>query len=141
MRNVYFRNDIESEEKLILIVYLGDDSVAESTEIHRATNKSVLKKIQECKDLKPQKAYMQVLAQTQKELKQSNEPISDFIESTSTPKNVKQCANKLFYERSKEQLSKDIIYNVYEVGLHLNSFIRFFCIEPEISIICCEYSS
>ncbi len=56
-------------------------------------------------------------------------------ESSEIPRDVKQIENKLYNERKKNKISRDFIYNLYEIGVNLDPFVLELKLLPELQII------
>jgi hypothetical protein len=56
-------------------------------------------------------------------------------ESSEIPRDVKQIGNKLYNEWKKNKISRDFIYNLYEIGVNLDPFVLELKLLPELQII------
>ncbi len=56
-------------------------------------------------------------------------------ESSEIPRDVKQIGNKLYNEWKKNKISRDFIYNLYEISVNLDPFVLKLKLLPESQII------
>ena len=130
--------------RIYLIVYLGNHNVANqilsnpSALISKTANiKSHPKVIEDIKkhdDVKPQKLYMITQAKFNKELLEKGIH-SDIHQDIYAPKNLNQIKQIQHNEREKQKISKDQVFNAYEIGLTLQPFVFDFQLIPELLII------
>ena len=140
-RIIYYLSKIRPEERVYLIVYKGDESIGESRmnlktgKPHIATHKKILSALRGTTKNTPQNIYAETLSKANLEMKEKGVESKDEYQRCYFPKNPEQIKNKLKYERSKERISKDFIFNVYELSLTLKDYIIQMKLIPEIQII------
>ena len=138
-RIVYYDTKVEPKNRVYLIYYYGDESVyVQKKEPGKTTTRTQPKIIEEIKERskeKPQILYSDLLAKSNKKLINDNLISSELHRDTYSPRNLKQIRDIQHNERKKEKISKDFIYNAYELGLVLDDFIIKFELLPELLII------
>ena len=137
----YFMKNAEPERRLYFIIYKGDNKVAKKAPLATTTHKKVMDEIVAKIEKVPQRIYADVLASSTKDLSRMTAKAKKSYEQIYAPKNPKQVYNKIFYERAKESMGRDGVFNVCEISRSLKGFVQQYMILPEETLICSELYS
>jgi hypothetical protein len=143
-RYVYYCMNQDIEDRIYLIVYVGDEKTfIDAPHGNRKhdkernfikTNKALLNSLKGS-DAFPHTLYKQKISEQNSKLQSIEENLSLAYESSEIPRDVKQIENKLYNERKKNKISRDYIYNLYEIGVNLDPFVLELKLLPELQII------
>ncbi len=143
-RYVYFENDKSIHDRIYLIAYIGNHkSYKEGPHGNRKHNKNrefipshpdVLKTIEKT-NFSAKNLYMQKITEQNSNLVKIGKDHLLAYEQTHLPRDTKQMENKLYNLRIKEKISRDDIFNLYEIGINLETFIKELKLLPELQVI------
>ena len=115
-----------TQNKLVLIHYKGDDSVAADTKPHIRTFPLVLKELEKSEVL-PSVAYKRKVAAS---------GTSYEHHSVQLPRNRKQVKNVQSRFRQRLRISHDALYNLHELAYDLDDFVHEIVTYPDLIVIC-----
>ena len=124
-----------------MIVYLGDENLGLSNEVEKRvkSHKKLIDNIKKFPSENPQNVYSKILAQTNEEMTKIGREFVQEYQDTYFPSNPKQIANVQYREKQKEKISKDVIYNCYEIAINIKNYIISLKLIPELQIIFGNY--
>ena len=143
-RVVYFSIEKEIKDRVYLIAYLGDEKTYTDVShgnrkfhkerIHFQTEPLLLSSI-ELINKTPSVIYKEKICEQTAKLEKLGDNYASAYERLLLPKDTKQISNKLYALRKTEKLSKDSIYNIYEIAMNLEPFVFEFKLIPELQVV------
>ncbi len=143
-RFVYYSLNQKLEERIYLISYLGNEKVYidgphknRKHDMERnftSSNMNLLSSITDT-NIQPNVLYKKKLAEENLKLREMGENFTHAYERIDLPRDKKQMENKLYNLRKEKKISRDFIYNLYEIGINLEPFILEMKLIPELEVI------
>jgi hypothetical protein len=148
LRFIYYSVKQKPEERLYLISYVGNEKVYKDGphknrkyDLERnftSSNSDLLSSITDT-NIQPNVLYKKKLAEENLKLREMGEDFTLAYERTNLPRDKKQMENKLYSLRKEKKISRDFIYNLYEIGINLEPFILEMKLLPELEVIMSNY--
>lgn len=144
IRYVYYLMNVETTERLYILAYLGNEKTYidgphgnQKYHLQRkfiTSDKSVLQAITDSSE-SPSVQYKRLISEQTSKLKEKGDEFPPAYERTHVVRNTMQVYNKIKNLKSEKIISRDHIYNLYEIGINLEPFIKEYKLIPEIAII------
>ena len=132
-KHAYFLMD-PKKANLILIHYIGDESIAidfphknrkNSNHNYQRICPSVLQQLASDQDL-PSNVYKKMIS--------SSTALT--LPPSHLPRNTRQIVNLQHMKRQQSRLSHDALYNLHELSLDLNGFVKIINTYPDLVVVC-----
>ncbi len=126
---------LDSKSSLVLIHYIGDESIAVAAPHGNSTNSnrvfyrtcpSVLKKIAS-ENESPEIIYKSLISKSE---------IPTQYQHTLVPRDMRQIVNIQQRERQKSRLTRDALYNMHELAFDLGGFVKVIMTYPDMIVVC-----